>query len=138
MHPTDSEHSSDNSGSDDDTRQSGSVPNSLLQLQDAYETGSDSVVSCTPENKFEEHDGLSNCSDLHTPAQPSKRLRLPSVSPVKRRQVVVSDSEFDGVERDSLFDPASVVSSARGCLGRLLRNGTLRKTIGRLCSKKSG
>jgi hypothetical protein len=44
---------------------------------------------------------------LHTPAQPSKRLRLPSVSPVspvKRRQVAVSESDSDGIERDSLFD----------------------------------
>jgi hypothetical protein len=72
MHYSDSEHSSDDSGAGDDPRQSGSVANSLSQLQDDYETGSDSVVACTPEKKFEEQDGLSDCSDLHTPAQHPK------------------------------------------------------------------
>ena len=112
MHATDSEHLDDDSGSGDDPRQSGSVPNSLSQLQDDYETGSDSVVACTPEKKIGEQDGLSDNSDLHTPAQPSKRRRLPSVSPVKRRQVAVSESDSDGVERDSLFD--STPSRKRG------------------------
>jgi hypothetical protein len=104
MHSMDSEHSSDDSGSGDDPRQSGSVTNSLSQLQHAYATDSDSVVACTPEKKFDEQDGLSDDSDLHTPAQPSKRRRISSVSPVKRRQVAASESESDGVERDSLFD----------------------------------
>ena len=74
MHSSDSEHSSDDSGAGVDPRQSGSAANSLLQLQDDYESGSDSVVACTPEKKFEEHDGLSDSSDLHMPAQPSKPL----------------------------------------------------------------
>ncbi len=42
-----------------------------------------------------------------TRAQSSQRRRLPSVSPVKRRQVAVSESDFDGVESHSLFDPPS-------------------------------
>jgi hypothetical protein len=110
MQSTDSELSSDDSGSGDDPRdpvtgrQSGSVLNSLSQLQDDYATGSDSVVSCTPENKFEEQDGLCDCSDLHTPAQPSKPRRLPSTSPVKGRQVPVSELDSDGVDHYSLFE----------------------------------
>jgi hypothetical protein len=73
MNATDSEHSSDDSGSGDIPRQSSAVTNSLSQLQDAYATDADSVVACTPEKKFEVHEGLSDCSDLHTSAQPSKR-----------------------------------------------------------------
>jgi hypothetical protein len=112
MHSTNFAHSSDDSGSGDDPRESGSVPISFSQLQDDYATGSDSVVGCTPKKKFEEQDRLSDSSDLHAPAQPSKRRRLPSVSPVKRRQVAVSESDSDGVERDSLFD--STTSRKRG------------------------
>jgi hypothetical protein len=116
MHSSDSEQSSDDSGSADDPRQSCSVPNSLSHLHDdydsIYESGSDSVVTCTAEKKIEEHDGLSDCSDLHTPAQPSKRLRLASVSPVKMRQISGSESDSDCVERYSLFD--STPSCKRG------------------------
>jgi hypothetical protein len=83
------------------------VPNSLLQLQHAYASGSDSAVPATPEKEFDEQDGQSDCSDLHTPAQPSKRRRLPSVSPFKNRQVAVSESDSDGVYRDFLFDSSS-------------------------------
>ena len=72
MDSTDSEQYSDYAGSGDDPRQSGSVPNSLSQLQHDYATDADSVVACSPEKKFEEHEGLSDCSDLHTFAQPSK------------------------------------------------------------------
>ena len=43
--------------------------------------------------------GAGRAVGFHTPAQPSKRRRLPSVSPVKRRQVTFSESDFDGVER---------------------------------------
>ena len=103
MHSSDSEQSSDDCCSGNDPRRSGSVPNPLSQLQDDYETGSDSVIACTPEKKFDEEDGQSDCSDFHTPAQPSKRPRLPSVSPVKRRQVTVSESDFDCVESFILF-----------------------------------
>ena len=110
MNATDSEHSSDDSGSGDEPRHSGSVPNSLSQLQDDYATDADSVVACTPEKQFEEHEGLSDCSDLHTPAQPSKRRRLPSVSPTRGKglpPVPAQDSDSEGVERDSLFDSPS-------------------------------
>ena len=107
MHSTESEQSSDNSGAGDDPHRSSVVPNSLLQLQCAYASDSDSAVAVTPEKQFEEEDGLSDGSEFHTPAQPSKRRRLPSVSPVKRRQVYVSESDFDGVERHSLFDSPS-------------------------------
>ena len=101
MQLSDSEQSSDDSGAGDDPDQSRAVPNSLLQFQGDYASGSDSVIACTPEKEFDEQDGLSDCSDFHTPARPSKRRRLPSVSPVKRRQVTVSD--FDGVESFILF-----------------------------------
>ena len=98
MHSMDSDQLSDDSGAGDDPDQSRAVPNSLLQLQGDYASGSDSVIACTPEKQFDEQDGQSDCSDFHTPAQPSKRRRLPSVSPVKRRQVTVYESDFDGVE----------------------------------------
>ena len=104
MDSTDSEQFSDDAGSGDGPRQSSAVPNSLSQLHDAYATDADSVVACTPEKEFEERDGLSDCSDLHTPAQPSKRRRLPTPSPVKKKKVVVAESDSDGFERDSLFD----------------------------------
>ena len=107
MHSSESEHSSDDTGAGDDPPRSSAVPNSLLQLQCAYASDSDSVVPATPEKEFNEQDGLSDGSEFHTPAQPSKRRRLPSVSPVKRRQVYVSESDFDGVERHSLFDSPS-------------------------------
>ena len=102
-----SEQSSDDSGAGDYPHWSSSVPNSLLQLQHACASGSDSVVPATPEKEFDEQDGQSDCSDLHTPAQPSKRRRLPSVSPYKNRQVAVSESDSDGVFFDFLFDSSS-------------------------------
>jgi hypothetical protein len=107
MHSSESEHSSDDSGAGDDPPRSSAVPNSLLQLQCAYASDSDSVVAATPEKQFEEEDGLSDGSEFHTPAQPSKRRRLPSVSPVQKRQVDVQDVDSDGFDRDSLFDPPS-------------------------------
>ena len=107
MHFSDSEQSSDYSGAGDDPDQSSAVSNSLLQLQDDYASGSDSIVPATPEKEFDEQDGLSDCSDFHTPAQSSKRRRLPSVNPVQHRQVTVPDSDSDGVDHDSLFDSPS-------------------------------
>ncbi len=44
---------------------------------------------------------------MHTQAQPSKRPRLPSVSPYKNSQVAVFESDSDGVYRDFLFDSTS-------------------------------
>lgn len=107
MHSSDSEHSSDDDRAGDDPHQSSAVPNSLLQLQGDYASGSDDLVPGTPEKEFEEDDGQSDSSDFHTPAQQSKRRRLPSVSPVENRQVYVPNSDSDGVDRDFLFDPPS-------------------------------
>jgi hypothetical protein len=107
MHSSESELSPDDSGAGDDPHRSSAVPNSLSQLQHAYASGSDSAVPATPEKEFDGQDGQSDCSDLHTPAQPSKRRRLPSVSPYKIRQVAVSESDSDGVYRDFLFDSSS-------------------------------
>jgi hypothetical protein len=107
MHSSDSEHSSYDSGAGDDPHRSSAVPNSSLQLQGDYASDSESVVPATPEKQFEEEDGQSDGSDFHTPAQPSKRRRLPSVSPVQKRQVDVQESDSDGFDRDSLFDPPS-------------------------------
>ncbi len=87
MYSSYSEQSSEDSGAGDDPHQSSAVPNSLLQLQGDYASGSDDVVPCTPEKPFEEEDGQSDGSEFHTPAQQSKRRRLPSVSPVENRQV---------------------------------------------------
>ena len=102
IHSSESEQSSDDSGAGDDPHRSRSVPNSLSQLQHAYATGSDSVIPANPEKQFDEQDGQSYCSDLDTRAQSSQRQHLPSVSPVKRRQVAVSESDFDGVENHVL------------------------------------
>ena len=107
MHSSESEHSSDDSGAGDDPHQSSTVHNPLLQLQCAYASDSESVVPATPEKQFEEEDGQSDGSDFHTPAQPSKRRRLSSVSPVQKRQVDVQDVDSDGFDCDSLFDPPS-------------------------------
>ncbi len=116
MHSSDSKQSSDDSGAGDDPLQSSAVPNSLLQLQGDYASGSNDVVPGTPEKEFEEEDGQSDGSEFHTPAQLSKRRHFPSVSPVENRQVDVQDFE---------------------CLGRLSRNGHLKITIGRFPTKKS-
>jgi hypothetical protein len=107
MQSSDSKHSSDDDRAGDDPHQSSAVPNSLLQLQGDYASGSDDLVPGTPEKEFEEDDGQSDSSDFHTPAQQSKRRRLPSVSPVENRQVYVPNSDSDGVDRDFLFDPPS-------------------------------
>ena len=104
MHSSDSEHISDDAGSGDDPRQSSAASLSLKDIEDLYSSGSESRVAATPEKKFGESDGQSDCSDLHTPAQASKRRRLPSLSPVKKKKVVVPESDSDGFERDSLFD----------------------------------
>ncbi len=79
------------------------MPNSLLQLQGDYASGSDEFVPVTPEKAFDEQDGQHDCSDFHTPAQISKRLLLPSVSPVKTRQVAISELDFDDVECFIIF-----------------------------------
>ncbi len=65
------------------------------------------MVPCTPEKQFEEEDGQSDGSEFHTPAQPSKRLRLPSGSPVELRKVYDPVYDSDGYDRDSLFGPPS-------------------------------
>ena len=106
MQSTDFEPSSDDSGAGDDPHQSSAMPNSLLQLQGDYASGSDSVVPATPEKSFEEQDGQSD----YTPAQPSKRRRLPTPSPSTRKgipPVSARESESDGVECDDLFDSPS-------------------------------
>ena len=107
MQSSDSGQSSDDSGAGDDPHQFSAVPNSLLQLQDDYASGSDEFVPVTPEKSVEEEDGQSDGSEFHTPAQPSKRRRLPSVSPVQQKQVAVPDSDSAGIDRDSLFDSSS-------------------------------
>ncbi len=60
MHSCDSEQSSDDSDASDDPHQSSAVaavPNSLLQLQGDYASGSDDLVPGTHEKEFEEDDG---------------------------------------------------------------------------------
>ncbi len=94
MHSSESEQSLDDSGAGNDPHRSSSVPNCLSQLQHAYATGLDSVVPANPEKQFDVQDGQSYCSDLDTRAQSSQRRRLPSVNPVKRRQVAVSESDL--------------------------------------------
>jgi hypothetical protein len=57
MHSSDLEQSSDDFGTGDDPHQSSAVPNSLLQLQNDYASGSDEFVPVTPEKSVEEEDG---------------------------------------------------------------------------------
>jgi hypothetical protein len=56
MHWSESEQLSDDSGTGDDPHRSSAVPNSLLQLQGDFASGSDSVVPSTPEKEFNEQD----------------------------------------------------------------------------------
>jgi hypothetical protein len=104
MNSSDSEHFFDDAGSGDDPHPSNATYKSWKDIEDLYSSGSEPRVPATPEKEFEEADGQSNCSDLRTPAQQSKRRRLPSLSPVKRKKVVVAESESDDIDRDSLFD----------------------------------
>ena len=142
MQSSDSEQSSDDSGSVVDPRRSCSVPNSLSQLQDDYEKGSDSAGACTPQKKFEEQDGLSDCPEFHS--ESTRPLSLPSAGafplPVhlKLGELLITIQIPMGsiaILYSNPLHPASVVSSARGFLGLLLRNGHLRNTIGRLPTK---
>ena len=95
MVSSDSCHSSEDSSGSDDPDQSSAAPNSLLQIDDAYATDPDSAFDGTPQKKIDEEDGQSDDSEFHTPAQRSKRRRLASVSPKKRREDVVAKSESD-------------------------------------------
>ena len=90
--------SSDESSGSDDPDQSRSTPNYRRQIDDPNAADADSAFDGTQQKQFDEQDGQSDDSVNHTPAQPSKRWRLPSVSPVKRRQVAVSELDFDCVE----------------------------------------
>ncbi len=104
MASSDSGHSSDDSSGSDDPNRSRAVPNSLLQNDHAYATGPDSAFNGTQQKKIDEEDGQSDDSEFHTPAQRSKRMRLPSLGPKKRREDFVAKSESDSFERNSLFD----------------------------------
>jgi hypothetical protein len=139
MHSSESEQSSYDSGAGVDPHQSSAAPNSLLQLQGDYASGSDDFVPGTPEKQFEERDGQSDGSEFHTPAQQSKRRRLPSVTPVENRQVYVQDYDSDGVDRDSLFDPPSTrkLGFKRPRMPWLLVKEWPREYDGRLPTKKS-
>ena len=111
MHTSDFEPSSDDSGSGDEPHQSSAVPNSLQQLQGDYRSSSDSVVAATPEKLNEGQDSQSDGSEYHSPAQPSKRRRLPAYNPTMRKgipPVQAPQSDSDGVECDSLFDSSSI------------------------------
>ena len=87
MHASDLEPSSDDSDSGDDAHQSSAVPNSLQLLQGDYGSSPDSVVAATPEKSYEEQDSQSDRSENHTPAQPSKRRRLPAYNPTMKKGI---------------------------------------------------
>ena len=103
MQSSNYEQLSDDSGAGKDPHQSIAAPNSLSQLQNVYVSCSDEFVPGTPDKEFDDEERQSDCSDLHTPAQPSTRWRLSSASPVKWGQVAVSELDSDGVDRDSLL-----------------------------------
>ena len=105
MASSDSGGSSDDSGSGDDPDQSRTTPNYRRRSDDSNATHADSAIGGTPQKQFDEQEGLSDDSANHTPAQPSKRQRLPTASPKKKsRDFVVPQSDSDSFERDSLFD----------------------------------
>ena len=91
------------SGSDDPGRSS-QVLKLMSHREDGNATDPDSVVEGTPQKKFDEQEGQSDDSSMHTPAQPSKRQRLLSVSPAKKGRILVHESDSDGFERDDLFE----------------------------------
>jgi hypothetical protein len=91
MASSDSGHSSDDSSCCDEPERSSTLPNYLLQIDDAYATDPVSSFDGAQQKKFDDEDGQSDGSEFHTPAQPSKRLYLPSVSPKKRREDVVAE-----------------------------------------------
>ena len=140
MNSSYSEHSSDDSGSGDDPHQSSAVPNSLLQLQGDYASGSDDLVPCTPEKEFEEETGSRTALISTRPlSSPSAGIFLHSVQfkigKLMFRILILT--VLIAILYSVLPQPASAVSSARECLGRLSRNGHLMNTIERLPTKKS-
>ena len=91
----------------DDPDRAVSQSNCLAQPIDTYASEPDERVACTPEKEFDEQDGQSDDFHIHTPAQPSKRRRLPSDSPFKQRKSVgkiFSQSDSELFNRASLFE----------------------------------
>ena len=104
MASSDSERFSDDSSGSDDPDQVRAMSNFRARINDPDATDADSAFDGTPQKKFDEQDGQSDDSANHTPAQPSKRWRLPSVSPKKKRsEVFVAESDLDYIERDFLL-----------------------------------
>ena len=100
---SDGENSSGGSGID--PHQFKSDANYLLHFNDNYVAGAGSEVEGTPQKKFDRQDATeSDDSSQHTPAQPSKRQRF-SPRPVENSQIVVGESDSDGIERDDLSAP---------------------------------
>ena len=88
-----------------DPHQSKSDANSLLHFNDNYVAGADSKIEGTPQKKIDEQDATqSDDSSQHTPAQPSKRQRFSPI-PVEKSEIVVGESDTDGIERDDLLAP---------------------------------
>ena len=97
--------SSDESSDSDVPDPSRATPKCRRRSNDSNATHADSAFDGTPQKQFDEQDGQSDDSANHTPAQPSKRQRLPTVSPKKKgSEVVVAESDSDSFEPDSLFD----------------------------------
>jgi hypothetical protein len=71
-------HSSEDSSASDDPDQSSAVPNSQLQIDDAYATDPDSAVDGTPQKKFDEENGQSHESVSH--ARSGIQAQAPSFS----------------------------------------------------------
>jgi hypothetical protein len=108
MPNSDSEQSGEDSGADDDPRQSSMVPKSSLHHDSDFAAGSGSGVPITPAKSFEEQEGQSDDSDHHH-AKSQKRRRLPTK---RMNPVPTNDSDSDGDARDSLI--GSSLSHKRG------------------------
>ena len=141
MASSDSGGSSDDSGSGDDPDQSRTTPNYRRRSDDSNATHADSAIGGTPQKQFDEQEGLSDDSANHTPAQPSKRRRLPTASPTRKAGILLFLSPIQILSSEILclilLPAASADSSARESRGHSSRNGHSNIMTERLLTKKS-
>jgi hypothetical protein len=97
MRQSDLVHADVDSGGSDDPDSTGPLPKCQSKRKESYEAEPESGDDGSRAKQFDGQDDLSDSSQFHTPAQPSKRRRIPSPSPVK-------SNSSDGVERDDLFE----------------------------------
>ena len=95
------------SASADDPSLSSPLPKCQSQQKETYDSDPDSATVRSRAEQFEGLDDQSDSSQLHTPAQHSKRRRIPTPSPIKSKGFLVGESDSDGFERDDLYSTPS-------------------------------